>query len=128
MDEFAHRTLELRALFRRLQDCDDLSYYTAYVRGEVSRDELFFAGCKDAEEARAEALHATMGSSNSTDSEIEARIEAALRGAGGHEFVLIGGPPCQAYSLVGRARRSMRLAATLRPIPSSVFIWSICES
>jgi DNA (cytosine-5)-methyltransferase 1 len=106
MDEFAHQTLELRSLFRRLRDDSDLDDYATYVRGELTRDDLFSHAGKKGTEARDEALRATMGSSRSTDDEIEARIAAALREAGGDEFVLIGGPPCQAYSLVGRARRS----------------------
>src|SRR6185369_13304417 len=40
--------------------------------------------------------------------EVSARISAALiagrKEGDGKEFLLIGGPPCQAYSLVGRSR------------------------
>lgn len=105
MDEFAHRTLELRALFRGMDGGKFLADYLAYVRGEISRDVLFDRAGATATEARNEALRATMGESSSVDLEIEDRIRRALKDAGGGEFVLIGGPPCQAYSLVGRARR-----------------------
>lgn len=105
MDEFAHHTLELRALFRGLDGGKPSADYLAYVRGEISRDTLFDRAAGAAMEARNEALRATMGESSSVDLEIEERIRRALKDAGGGEFVLIGGPPCQAYSLVGRARR-----------------------
>lgn len=106
MNEFAHYTLELRALFRQLRRSGKLGNYVAYVQGNITREELFKRSGVDGTAAQSEAMRATMGESASTDREIESRIDAALKKAGGKEFVLIGGPPCQAYSLVGRARRS----------------------
>jgi DNA (cytosine-5)-methyltransferase 1 len=105
MNEFAHRTLELRALFRLLRGNGAMGNYVAYVQGGITREELFKRSGADGVAAQAEAMRATMGQSTSTDIEIEMRIEAALKKNGGKEFILIGGPPCQAYSLVGRARR-----------------------
>ncbi len=54
--------------------------------------------------ARAEAMRATLGRAGS-NAKIEARIASALDKMPGQNCVLIGGPPCQAYSLVGRSRR-----------------------
>lgn len=105
MNEFAHCTLELRALFRLLHRSDKLENYVAYVQGNLTREELFKRSGAAGVEAQAEAMQATMGESASTDQEIEDRIETALKKRRSKEFVLIGGPPCQAYSLVGRARR-----------------------
>ena len=105
MNEFAHCTLELRALYRLLRRSGKLKNYVAYVQGSITREELFKRSGLDGTAAQAEAMRATMGESDSTDREIEAKIAAALKKGGGNEFVLIGGPPCQAYSLVGRARR-----------------------
>lgn len=105
MNEFAHCTLELRALFRLLRRSGKLENYVAYVQGNLTREELFKRSGAAGAEAQAEAMQATMGESASSDREIEARIEAALKKRGSKDFVLIGGPPCQAYSLVGRARR-----------------------
>lgn len=106
MEKWAHQTLELRALYRRLHDNGDTKEYYRYLREEITREELFIGSGDLGREARAEAIQATLGSSDADNLEIEQKIEAALKKAGSRECVLIGGPPCQAYSLVGRARRT----------------------
>lgn len=117
MNEFAHCTLELRALYRLLHRRGKLENYVAYVQGSVTRAELFKRSGVDGTAAQAEAMRATMGASDSTDLEIETRIDAALKKSRSKEFVLIGGPPCQAYSLVGRARRSQETRAEFEADP-----------
>jgi DNA (cytosine-5)-methyltransferase 1 len=102
-DPIAHRTLSLRAIYRRLSehgrppDC----YYN-YLRGSISRDALLEhpAVREAAREALEESRCAELGGAK--QSEIDKRIANAL--PPGKEWVLIGGPPCQAYSLVGRSR------------------------
>jgi DNA (cytosine-5)-methyltransferase 1 len=106
MEECAHRTLELRALYRRLRDAGDTKDYYRYVQGVGTREDLFAAKKDLGAAAKAEALCATLGESSTTNEAIEDRIEEALTRAGTRDCVLIGGPPCQAYSLVGRARRT----------------------
>lgn len=110
-EPWAHRTLELRALYRKLQRVGDDSAYYRYVRGEITRATLFEGAGKAAAQAQHEALRAKLGNSPSEDREIEAHIGRSLKSAKGQEFVLIGGPPCQAYSLVGRARRAREIRA-----------------
>ena len=105
MEANAHRTLELRALFRRLDDAGRLSYRD-YTMGLITREALFNRAGAAGIEACREAMLATLGESPTVDAEIEARIGAALKKAGSGPWVLIGGPPCQAYSLMGRARRT----------------------
>ncbi len=117
MDEFAHRTLELRALYRRLRKRGNIRDYVGYAQGLVTRDALFASHHEDGTVAKAEALMATMGSSPSADDEIESRIAKALRETGKKDFVLIGGPPCQAYSLAGRARRRNEARALFEADP-----------
>ena len=99
----AHRTLELRALFRafprnRVPDC-----YYDYVRGNIKRDVLFSHPDvpEEARFAASEARCAELG--RTPPEEVDAWITEALRDAG--DWVLIGGPPCQAYSVAGRSRR-----------------------
>ena len=106
MEQWAHQTLELRALYRRLHDHEETQSYYRYLRDEISRNELFAAAGTLGHDAKAEAVKATLGQSDAGNLVIEHKIEAALKKAGAKECVLIGGPPCQAYSLVGRARRT----------------------
>jgi DNA (cytosine-5)-methyltransferase 1 len=101
-DPVAHRTLHLRALFRKFPKGKAPDIYYNYIRGEVSR-EVFLAhpDIKDvAEEASQEARCAELGL---TPPEV---VDEWIRTALGEQdnWVLIGGPPCQAYSLAGRSR------------------------
>jgi DNA (cytosine-5)-methyltransferase 1 len=102
-DEFAHRTLELRAFFREFGPTCIPSDYYSYLRGEISRRELYLRHPSEAAEAKKEAWWAELGGKVATDEAVDDRINQAL-GAHRSKWLLIGGPPCQAYSLVGRSR------------------------
>ena len=102
-DAFAHRTLELRAFFRQFPDRYVPEEYYAYLAGDLARDELFAKFPAEAKRAAEESWHATLGDEKFPSDMVDARIRKALAGA--EQWVLIGGPPCQAYSLVGRSRR-----------------------
>lgn len=101
-DPVAHRTLSLRALFRSFPVGKIPSSYYQYIRGEISRDQLERdpAVSPYIGKAYSEARCAELGTSD--QSKIDSWIEDGLTGA--KKWVLIGGPPCQAYSLVGRSR------------------------
>ncbi len=103
-DAAAHRTLTLRVVFRRLRGTKDVKHYYSYTRGEI--DEATFrkipAVASAFEHAATEVMCLELGKSDETS--IDAEIRAALNGQ--ETWVLIGGPPCQAYSLAGRSRRT----------------------
>lgn len=103
-DPIAHRTLTLRAVFRRLRGTSHIQHYYSYIRNEI--DEPTFRKIPAIAEAFAhaekEARCLELGKADETA--IDSEICAALGGK--DTWVLIGGPPCQAYSLAGRARRT----------------------
>jgi DNA (cytosine-5)-methyltransferase 1 len=101
-DEHAHLTLELRAFFREFPPKQAPGDFYEYLRGKITREELFKRFPVEAKQAAGEAWLATLG--EMPDAEVDKRIKAAL-GSENKNWVLIGGPPCQAYSLVGRSRR-----------------------
>lgn len=98
----AHKTLELRSFFRQFQNNNVPEDYYSYLRKEISRYQLFSAWKAETEKAKKEAWQAELGSKKLSDDEVDKRIRSALTGA--KKWILIGGPPCQAYSTVGRSR------------------------
>ncbi len=103
-DPIAHRTLVLRALYRRLRTTNSIRHYYDYARGDLTGERFFKIPEVAAahREALVEARRYELGKTD--DRLVDQTIRNAL--AGSDQWVLIGGPPCQAYSLVGRARRT----------------------
>lgn len=101
-DPVAHQTLALRWIYRafsrgRVPDC-----YYDYVRGDITRSELFSQPSisERAQAALEEARNAALG--EVAERKVDHWIRDAIRNS--DPWVLIGGPPCQAYSLAGRSR------------------------
>jgi DNA (cytosine-5)-methyltransferase 1 len=99
-DAHAHQTLLLRAFYRQFSPGRVPGLYYDVLRGTSDVETLFKKFPEHAEKAANEAWHAELGVTEHDD--VRARIKAALNGSG--EWVLIGGPPCQAYSIAGRSR------------------------
>lgn len=104
-DEYAHQTLELRSFFRQFNKNNIPDLYYKYLKGRVQRTELFSYYKEESDNAKSEAFKAELGKSE-FESEIDNKIHKAIRGIS--NWVLIGGPPCQAYSLVGRSRKQQK--------------------
>lgn len=97
----AHDTLRLRAFLRQFDDGFPPEYYEALnaCKPLPLWSELYPEEWQAAEN---EALRLELGTP-SANSVVASRI-SAIRKSAGDDTILIGGPPCQAYSLVGRAR------------------------
>ena len=103
MEKTAHETLRLRSFFRQFGSESVPSQYYDYVRGDLPLDDLKAAYPCEWEHAEREVWQAELGAE--CHAQVRARVDEALgtaRNTG--DALLLGGPPCQAYSLVGRSR------------------------
>lgn len=100
MERNAARTLRLRAFFRQFEKGHAPDSYYEYLAG---KREAPWTSATEPEWKKAgeEALQLQLGVP-SHDDILDQRVKKIVRKD--HPWVLIGGPPCQAYSLVGRAR------------------------
>jgi DNA (cytosine-5)-methyltransferase 1 len=101
MDRYAHQTLQLRAFYRQFSGKAPSGYYR-HLRGEITREELYEKHPREAAVAQAECWHATLGPEGVPAEDVRRRIDKAV--GADENWVLIGGPPCQAYSVAGRSR------------------------
>ena len=98
IDAAASYSLRTRAAYYHLKENNQFDTYLSYLKGEISRSELY----NDIPE---EILNSVinLGISDENNTEIFNRIDQSLDGNREVDLI-VGGPPCQAYSLVGRAR------------------------
>ncbi len=102
MNEFAARTLVTRSAYYHLKSTDRLGLYKKYLSGRISRDALM--------EQIPASITKTIINETMTDENLPIifkTIDAIMKNRGISTIdVIVGGPPCQAYSLVGRAQSS----------------------
>lgn len=101
MDAAAHATLKLRAFLRNF-DGEVPEKYLRYHAGLESEVEWADVNGSAWSDAGREACRIELGTDLATQVVDKAITEVRKRW--GDRTVVIGGPPCQAYSLVGRAR------------------------
>ena len=107
-DESAHKTLELRSFCRQFpkdglpEEYYDVLKETDLKNREEKKIQLFKKFDVEYAEAKNEAWLAELGNKNYPPALVDQKIKEALNGE--KDWVLIGGPPCQAFSLAGRSR------------------------
>ena len=103
-DDFSHQTLLLRHFVRHFPEGEAPEEYYDFLAGRIALDELFAVYPRAHAEAQQSALKITLGPES--HSKVKRLISDKL--AGSEKWALVGGPPCQAYSLVGRSRMMSR--------------------
>ncbi|KZX58224.1 hypothetical protein A3709_01805 [Halioglobus sp. HI00S01] len=99
----AHQTLTLRALFRNIRRGGEVASYFDYVSQDITKEELQ----SELKAEWGEASEETLGSPKALgvdNAEIHSRLKQLKKKHRGENWIVIGGPPCQAYSLAGRSR------------------------
>jgi len=98
MDKRACETLETRLIYHKLKQENNLSVYYDYIQGKTDRKDFVNKfGTKKITES---VINSKIGGENNVV--IFQKIETLL-GKNKVDLV-VGGPPCQAYSLIGRSR------------------------
>lgn len=103
MDAWAHQTLELRSFFHEFHGDAPDEYYM-YLHQEITKDKLFDLYPVQSAAAKKRAILAELGN-NDHDALIAQRLNQVFEENPSKPWVLVGGPPCQAYSVIGRSRR-----------------------
>ena len=102
MNKFAAQTLITRSAYYYLKQMDQLEFYYRYLRGDITHGD-FLKLIPD--RITKTVICETM--SDNTLQEIFKTIDSIMKFRNIKNVdVVIGGPPCQAYSLVGRAQNS----------------------
>lgn len=101
MDSHAYETLKLRTFFRQFPNGVPSEYYQ-YLRGEIVRDSMYEAYRSQAKASEEICWNARLGPMGMTRDVVRLKIDKAI--GKNDPWILIGGPPCQAYSLAGRSR------------------------
>ena len=103
MNSDACNTLRTRACYHFLKKQGDIQKYYKYLKSEITRDELY---ASVPEHVVNSVINETL--SDSTMGSIYDRINKAMQAKKIDNInLIIGGPPCQAYSQVGRSRKCM---------------------
>lgn len=107
MDVAACYTLKTRAAFHWLKANENMELYHQYLCGEIKREEFYSHIPQD-------VLDTVLNYEISDDTipEIFTKVDQLLDGE--ELDLIIGGPPCQAYSLAGRSRSETKMVGDKR--------------
>lgn len=100
-EKSAHATLRLRSFLRQFGANFPAAYYD-WLNGKIAQPDWPMLFPREWTLAEEEALNLTLGEPDAA-AIIDARL-MGIKAEFGANTILVGGPPCQAYSLVGRAR------------------------
>ncbi|MCY4305948.1 MAG: DNA cytosine methyltransferase [Aestuariivita sp.] len=99
-DEYAHKTLLLRHFLKLFRGNELPEDYYRYLKDDITLDELYRIYPRQKAHAQRSAIRVSLG----VETHELARRLISNRLGTQKKWTLVGGPPCQAYSLVGRSR------------------------
>lgn len=103
IDKKACDTLVTRLIYHKLKSENRLQYYYDYIKGIIPRNDFIKEySCKEISDS---VLNIPIGGNN--NKLIFDKIDKLAKGK--EIDLIVGGPPCQAYSLVGRSRDKNRM-------------------
>lgn len=105
MDKDACYTLKTRISYHYLKNNNKINIYINYLKGDITREQLY-------KEVPESLLNTVINEEITGKSmkDIFSKIDASLKQNSKKKIdIIIGGPPCQAYSLVGRSRDENRM-------------------
>lgn len=102
MNGYACETLRTRVAYHHLKETNQLDIYEKYLKTEIDRKTLWDSIPKSKINS---VIHTEI--STKTIKNIFSQIDEQAKGK--KIDVIIGGPPCQAYSVVGRARDPQKM-------------------
>lgn len=116
MNPDAANTLKTRLAYWHLKRSNNLDIYYSYLHCEISRDELY---SHIPDEVLAAVLNYEMSAKSVRGlfKRIDKRLECQAEEK--RVNVIVGGPPCQAYSLVGRAKQKIKEDTLKKENPSA---------
>ncbi|WP_372756813.1 DNA cytosine methyltransferase [Mariniflexile sp.] len=107
IEKSACNTLKTRTAYHYLKSNNKYEVYVSYLKGEITREELYDSVPKEILDT---VINLPIGDEN--NKAIQKQIDECL----GKRKVdlIIGGPPCQAYSLAGRSRSKTKMVGDPR--------------
>jgi len=110
IDEAACKTLTTRAAYHYLKNNSNINTYHQYLKGEIDRAALYE---QIPYEIKNSIINQGIGEQNNKS--IFNQIDSKLHSLEIKNVdLIVGGPPCQAYSLVGRARSEDKMKGDSR--------------
>lgn len=105
MDKYACDTLRTRAAFHYLNNNNQLNIYEDYLRNKKEKEDGSKLWNQVPKEVINSVIQAEIG--ENTIQDIFTRVDSLTHGQ--TIDIIIGGPPCQAYSIAGRARLGKKI-------------------
>ena len=105
MDKYACSTLKTRACYHYLKNNDSLNIYESYLKNKKEKEDGSKLWNKVPDSVTNTVIQAAIG-----EDTINPLFEKVDKLRDGKEVdLIIGGPPCQAYSIAGRARKGKEM-------------------